>query len=143
MKNNVKILNNTKNSNILDIFEYISSLNLISFLSFAELKCYASDEYIKKFKFKKNNEWQEYISSIKDYDFLDPDNYKAPVDDYVMSNLSNFRDIIIAVIEQKYNTNRESFKLSRLVSPPLSAYKYIGHSIDIKPTGKNYGFLFE
>ena len=122
----------------------VRSLKFDSFKSLAKLRYFAETEFSKTLKLKDDGLRESYISAIKGFDFFDSNNYKSSVEESFMTNLSNFRDELLIVIDKKYNKKRSSATLKRQISPSLSAYNYKGNSkIDINETGRDYGLLFE
>jgi hypothetical protein len=90
---------------------------------------------------------QHFIDVIKDFSFYTEENYSFDVDDrstlhLLMRFLNETKNEIIRLLYKE--KKQTSGILKRLVSPPVGAYDYSGHNkLDIKPSGKGHGLLFE
>lgn len=129
------------NFEIKKIYTYFKALKIESITSLAILRYYG-------FKFLEENNLNDlkkrnfFISKICDFDFLDPKVYLVEHNDDFRRNLSNFRDELLIAIDKQFNPSDENI-LKRQVSPPLSAYEWIGtNMLHIKTSTSDYGFLW-
>lgn len=82
---------------------------------------------------------------LKQFSFFDLNNFSEDTDKNedlyrLIATLARTKDEYIGYEKIDKNIG----KLTRQVSPPLEAYKYIPHNkTDIKDSGRSYGLLFE
>lgn len=102
-------------------------------------------EYLSELDNDKRNEVKQQIQFFSFYD-LDNIEYEFSNEKQlfkIIETLSKFKEELLNRLTEK--TQAIDFgKLERNVSPPLEAYEYIGNNkLDIKPSGRSYGLLFE
>lgn len=137
------------NSNIKNILDFVINKNFPNFISLILLRKIAYDEFIPMLDLSTDKKRNKYISSIKEFEFFNPNIYctlidKSKINEDFMRNISNFRDELIIAVDKKFNPNYHATVLERQVSPPLEAYDYQGHSqLNIKTSDSDYGTLFE
>jgi AAA+ ATPase superfamily predicted ATPase len=131
---------------IRDMFEYINSKNFTSYTTLQHLRFIAETEYLPQLKELDEKNYEEYVKKIKDFNFYAGSDYDNSTDKekLLMWALDCFRNELLIVIDKKYNKNRIPALLVRQTNPPLSAYKMVAFcKSEIKPTGREYGLLFE
>lgn len=140
-ENSVSMKTNINESVVL-IFNYVIKLKLENIVSLAVLR-YNAYEFLATLELENKRKRHKFVSSIKNFEFINPEVYSGDVNEDFMMNLSNFRDELLIAIDKEYNP-REDNILKRQVSPPLSAYDWQGHSmLNIRTSDKDYGLLFE
>jgi hypothetical protein len=139
-------LKGTSNSSIENLIGFVLEQNFDAFTSLPKLRKCINSEYLPVLNVQDAAQWMKVVQSVSDFNFFDIQNYKAgEAPDFDLMNIfSNFRDELLIAGDLTYNPERHTLKLTRQVSPPLSAYEYMGHSkLNIIPTGRDYGLLFE
>ncbi|MFA6073636.1 MAG: hypothetical protein WC758_05975 [Candidatus Woesearchaeota archaeon] len=161
LTNQHKLHSNTKHSNLKeiklkksindvvdDLFFFVQKNNINDDTSSPGIRDYIKQKYHKKLLKYTESELETYIESIKHINLYDSTNYecKKSVNLYsFMNSLSRFRDELLIYIDvQIKKEDLSKYKLERLISPPLEAYEYIGHTkTNIKSSGRDFGLLFE
>jgi hypothetical protein len=114
------------------------------------------DKFISSFiaKLKKDSNKIESIKlDLDSFSFFDLSNYnRSEINDYELFTFmmlsSQIKGKIIEGLSEEYRVKKERFKeygkLERQISPPLSAYDYVGNNkTNITYSNKSYGLLFE
>lgn len=92
---------------------------------------------------------QNLMQQVYHFSFYDLNNFaketeKGEVLFKKMVILSRFKDELIKRLSDQKKNTIDFGKLERKVSPPLEAYTYTGNNkIDISPSNRSYGLLFE
>ncbi|MFA6073635.1 MAG: hypothetical protein WC758_05970 [Candidatus Woesearchaeota archaeon] len=141
-------LKNSINELVDELFSFVKNNNINDDTSLPKMREYIKENYHEKLLSYSESELEIFIEKIKHENFYNDALYncKTPSNLYsFMNSLDSFRCEMIYYIEGRISKKeRPHHKLVRMISPPIEAYEYIGHSkIDIKPTGRDFGLLFE
>ena len=126
--------------NIKKIVIYIESKNFKIYESTARLRRIA-DEFMCGLDIEDYENRSDYISSISEINFFESEEYNRVYDDIFLTNISNFRNELLIVIDKKYNPTNIG-ELVHNANPPIEAYEYKGFSPSfIKESKRDYGLL--
>ncbi|PPZ90524.1 hypothetical protein C3729_12975 [Cloacibacterium normanense] len=136
-------LNDSVDKDIKFIYTFAKTNGLDEYSSVSEIReKIRNDKKLNSIPSKKS-----YINKLNRFSFFDPSNvkYKKSEDAYdILSLLTLIKNEIITYLNNKKTDFSKQNILRRRVSPPLEAFKSVGHNnLDIKPTGRDYGLLFE
>lgn len=140
---NVAILKPNVSKEISNLFNLISNKSFDKYVYRFEFKKIITEEFLKTLKGTSKPYKKELFELIQNFDAYNSDNYinfdfmSAELFDFFLKDVSDFINI-------NYLKNVQSYKLERLANPPSEVYDYVGFSkLEIKPTGRDYGLLFE
>lgn len=142
-------LKNNKNYIMRKMFDYILEKKLVDTFDLNKIKSEANDFYNKFYASKSKETKKELILEIEKFSIYDTSNYEG-FDSKTISGLI----IVLSIFKPEFvrklalNTNNKRYmdfgELKRKVSPPIEAYEYVGNNkLDITPTHRSYGLLFE
>ena len=130
--NDIKLIYNFAKKNKLDEYSSVSEIR----------EKIRNDEELRHLSSRNSH-----IIKLNNFSFFDQNNvkYKKTEDVYdILSLLTLIKNEIITYLNNKKTDFSKQNILRRRVSPPLEAFKSVGHNnLDIKPTGRDYGLLFE
>lgn len=136
-------LKDSVDKDIKFIYNFAKKYRLDEYSSVSEIReKIRNDNELKSLKAKKS-----YIDRLNKFSFFDLKNstYKKSEEIFdTLSLLTLIKNEIITYLKNKKTDFSEQNILKRRVSPPLEAFQSVGHNnLDIKPTGRDYGLLFE
>jgi|SRR6218665_1774868 len=94
------------------------------------------------------NNFEEYSKKLNEFAFFDEKHYilkDTSYDIYDISNLlKQIKEEVLYYINPNTPKHFSGYILERQVSPPLEAFERVGNNkLNIKPSGRDYGLLFE
>lgn len=136
-------LNDSVDKDIKFIYTFAKNNGLDEYSSVSEIReKIRNDKRLRSISSKKS-----YINKLNSFSFFDQNNvyYKKTEDIFdVLSMLTLIKNEIITYLKNKKVDFSNQTILKRRTSPPLEAFRSVGHNnLDIKPTGRDYGLLFE
>lgn len=129
---------------IQELYKFAIENNFNEFTTLSDIR--------KKLKEKNFNpsftSFDEYSKTLNNFSYFDKKNYiikDASYDTYDISNLlKQIKEEVLYYIDPKTPKNFSGYILERQVSPPLEAFERVGNNkLNIKPSGRDYGLLFE
>jgi|GEM_PF-4110772 len=93
-------------------------------------------------------DFNQYSKILNGFSFFDKSNYDIEdgiTDIYEISNLLNqIKEEVLYYFDPATPKEFSGYILKRLVSPPLEAFQMVGNNkLNFKPSGRDYGLLFE
>lgn len=136
------------NSDIKFILDFAKQNSIDEYSSVSDIR-----EMIRQcsfLKFKDKGRKEIFIENTEGFNFFNKDNYYN-LPNYIITSYYDLFSTLMLILMEVLNflkTEGKDFRneniLRRRVSPPLEAFKKVNHNnLDIKPTGRDYGLLFE
>jgi len=132
-----------------ELFEFIMKEKLVDNFDSDLIKSKAAEFYGDRYAQILPNMKKKVIKAVENFSLYDLSNYKSFDRDVVPSlvmTLSVFKSAFIRkLINGKDNKKYMDFgSLEKKASPPVEAYEYVGNNkLDISPTNRSHGLLFE
>ncbi|MFC0604579.1 hypothetical protein [Winogradskyella pulchriflava] len=139
------------NSNqiMLELIDYILKEDLVNKFDLNTIKDSANSFYENFYASKHRKTKQKLVEEIEKFSLYDMSNYNG-YETAIIPNLIMVLSIFKPEFVRKLTSNSDNKKymdfggLKRKVSPPVEAYEYVGNNkLDISPTHRSYGLLFE
>jgi ribosomal protein S8 len=131
------------------LFDFILKEGLVKKFNLKEIKLKANDFYEELYALKGETEKQQVVEEIESFSLYDISNYNSLNVENIPSlimTISVFKTEFIRIMTLGTDDMRymDFGGLKRQVSPPALAYNYIGNNkLDINPTNRSHGFLYE
>jgi hypothetical protein len=134
-----RLVNKSKLSKrVLTLMVFVDDQNYDEWVMLQELRRDVREYFYELLDFDVNDdvERNNYIKEIRSVDY-----WKIKNTTYQQQwNYTYFAEELNHALELDFNKNRKVYKMERQVSPPLVAFFPINK---FKPTGRDYGLLFE
>lgn len=131
------------------LFDYILKEDLVNKFDLNIIKNSANSFYEEFYASEDLTTKQGLVAEIEEFSLYDMSNYEG-YNTGIIPSLIMVLSIFKPEFVRKLTLNSDNKKymdfggLKRKVSPPVEAYEYIGNNkLDISPTHRSYGLLFE
>lgn len=141
MKKPIITLKPGANQVVAELFNLVVSNQFDEFIPLWEIREVAKKNILSRFDESSDNERQDYIKSLRGFNFFDQKNYLSNLDHSLMNNLNSCKHEILGYLDITYNKNRKSYKLVRSANPPVETYGHDGLMV-IKPSNTDFFHLF-
>lgn len=132
-----------------ELFDYILKKKLVNKFDLNSIKDSANAFYEEFYALEDKETKQELVEEIEKFSLYDMSNYEGyevtAIPGLIMV-LSIFKPEFVRKLTSDSDNKRymDFGGLKRKVSPPVEAYEYVGNNkLDITPTHRSYGLLFE
>ncbi len=134
------------NDNVCNIINLVKKHSLSEYATMSEMVILVKSEQNAILGNKEIN-IEEFKKSLNSFDFFNNDNYvnNSNVDLFDYQNLFfKFKNAIVEYLNNKDIKDKKSQYFTLPSSPSLDAFTKVGNNkLDIMPTGRDYGLLFE
>lgn len=134
------------NDNVCNIIKLVKKHNLSEYATMSEMAILVKNEHNVLVGNEKIN-IEEFKKSLNSFDFFNNDNYvnENHIDLFNYQNvLYKFKNAIVEYLNNKDIKDKKSQYFTLPSSPSLDAFTKVGNNkLDIMPTGRDYGLLFE
>ena len=143
------VLESNPNQIMEKLFDFILKEDLVTNFDLGKIKMKANDfyeEFYADFNMDDKKKLVEEIEKFSLYDLSNYDSADIKIVSKLIMTLSVFKSEFVRLLTLGSGNKRymDFGGLSRKVSPPVEAYEYMGNNkLDINPTHRSYGLLFE